>query len=315
MLASGGAGAGGRPSCSQAQLAAGSAQVEASCCAGGNCAGVPSSCSAECAAVFMPWWESCSVTLASADGGAGGLRAFADLCASPGGGSKPSSAGEDIGAGLWQTVLSLCLRPGTSVDGMEINAFDYSQLTSGNSAARAAFDQYIDFLATLPSGAVDAFSPPARKALLINAYNAFAVKVIVDRFVFSGMFAMQSIKDVGDVFAPVWTSVAGSLAGQDVSLDDVEKGQGAPLLGLLPSYHDPRIHSSVICASVSCPDLSPTAFTAANEDELLNARVSAWLAHPTKGLAVADDQITASKIFDCKAAILPRLVAPSTSLT
>ena len=137
----------------------------------------------------------------------------------------------------------------------------------------------------------------------------------MDRFVFSGMFEMQSIKDVGDVFAPVWTSVAGSLAGQDVSLDDVEKGQGAPLVGLLPSYHDPRIHSSVICASVSCPDLSPTAFTAANEDELLNARVSAWLAHPTKGLAVADGQITASKIFDCKAAILSRLVAPSTSLT
>jgi hypothetical protein len=68
---------------------------------------------------------------------------------------------------------------------------------------------------------------------------------------------------------------------------------------LLPSYHDPRIHSSVVCASVSCPDISATAFTASNVDELLNERVSAWFAHTTKGLAVDEyGVIHASKILD-----------------
>ena len=67
----------------------------------------------------------------------------------------------------------------------------------------------------------------------------------------------------------MWKSTAGVLAGRPVSLDDVEKGT-APPVGLLPSYRDPRIHASVVCASVSCPDLSATAFTAANVEALLD---------------------------------------------
>ena len=51
---------------------------------------------------------------------------------------------------------------------------------------------------------------------------------------------------MGDVFSTVWTSTAGTLAGVPVSLDDVEKGGGAPLLGLLPSYRDARIHAAVV---------------------------------------------------------------------
>jgi hypothetical protein len=182
---------------------------------------------------------------------------------------------------------------------MLINAFDYAQLTQpGGSPARASFDAYIGFLAALPAGAVDAFSPRARKALLINAYNALAVKIIVDHFVFAEPGAMASIKDIGDIFSTVWTSTAGSLAGAAVSLDDVEKGTG-PLVGLLPSYRDPRIHSSVVCASVSCPDISATAFTPSNVEELLNERVSAWFTHTTKGLAVDEyGVIYASKILD-----------------
>ena len=203
-------------------------------------------------------------------------------------------ADEDIGATLWDAVLTACVRP-TTVDGIRINAFDYSQLTGGDTPAKAAFEQFIAFLAELP--AIDQFSPRARKALLINAYNALAVKVIVDGFDFD---SMASIKDVGGTFSPVWTAVAGTLAGQEVSLDDVEKGKSAPLVGLLPSYRDPRVHSSVICASVSCPDLSPTAFTPANVERLLDERVAAWLAHPDKGLSVdaGGEQFTASKIFD-----------------
>jgi hypothetical protein len=144
----------------------------------------------------------------------------------------PSMVEEEIGAELWEAVLSACVLPAT-VDGMLINAFDYAQLTQpGGSLARASFDAYIGFLAALPAGAVDAFSPRARKALLINAYNALAVKVVVDHFVFAGPGAMASIKDINDIFSTVWTSTAGSLAGAPVSLDDVEKGT-RPLVGLL----------------------------------------------------------------------------------
>jgi ribonuclease I len=230
---------------------------------------------------------------------------------------------EDVGAHLWNDVLTACVRPAT-VDGMLIEAFDYQRLLpqQEDSTARQSFERYLAFLAQLPEGAVEAFTPRAKKALLINAYNALAVKVIVDRFVFSGAGATASIRDLGDVFSPVWTSTAGTLAGRPVSLDDIEKGTGGhdtgpngQLMGLLPWFRDPRVHSSVVCASVSCPDMSHTAFTPANVETLLNDRVRAWLEHPEKGLsllsstqmapppqqqgaAAGASMITASKIFD-----------------
>ena len=251
-----------------------------------------------------------------------------------GSGKSPETAGqrrslqaapaEDIGADLWQTVLTACVRPAT-VDSMLINAFDYSILTAADAdadadalATKAAFDQYIAFLANLPAGSVtdDAtsmFTPAARKALLINAYNALIVKVIVEGFVFDGANAMRSIKDIGrepPFGTAVWNMPAGTIAGVSVTLDDIEKGiaGAAPLVGLLPSYSDPRIHSSIVCGSVSCPDLSMTAFTGGNVDWLLDDRVTAWLTHESKGLSIGgysmdaalngNGGITASKLFD-----------------
>ena len=302
----GGAAAGNADRCSSG-LANALAQVNLACCPATGCIGVPTSCSHPCAGVFLPWWQTCGAGLVGGGAAPPGLLAFAALC-DPSNAIAPAPAATSDGTDLWSQVLGACVRPGQLVNGQFINAFDYSQLTTRDQAGHrarpgspaAAFDAYITFLAEMPVGAVDALPAPARKALLINAYNALAVKTIVDRFNFG---SMASIRDIGDVFSPVWTSQAGMLEGQPVSLDDVEKGTGSSaggLVGLLPSYHDPRIHSSVICASVSCPDLSTAAFTAANVEELLDARASAWLAHTTKGLALdrATGTIHASKIFD-----------------
>lgn len=298
---------GGTPTSAECTRMANS--INAACCPRAGCTVVPNSCTDTCAATFLPWWRSCASTLAAGATPAD-LSTFADLCA-PDDGTSLAIASHPVAtalhADLWDQVLTLCVRPGQLVNGQEISAFDYRQLTDGSTEghqarpARAAFDAYIAFLVEMPSGALDTFPPHARKALLINVYNALAVKTIVDRFVFSGPGAMVGIRDLGDVFSSVWVSPAGMLAGESVSLDEVEKGTGSGasgLVGLLPSYHDPRIHSSIVCASVSCPDLSTTAFTEANVEELLDARVRAWLAHTSKGLAVTDNTIYASKIFD-----------------
>ncbi len=291
----------GTDRCSGAQLAAELDDINSVCCPRVGCAGIPTSCTNTCAATFLPWWRSCSSTFAA--GGPVDLMAFAEICAP----RNADLAGTELRADLWDQVLSSCVQPGQLVNGQLINAFDYSQLTDqgadGHRArpARVAFEAYIGFLAELPAGSLEALPQSSRKALLINAYNALAVKTIVDQFVFTGPTTMTGIRDLGDVFSSVWVHTAGTLAGSSVSLDDVEKGDGTTgLVGLLPSYHDPRIHSSIICASVSCPDLSTSAFTAGNVEELLDARVQAWLAHTTKGLDldVVTGTIHASKIFD-----------------
>ena len=120
--------------------------------------------------------------------------------------SLQAAPAEDIGAALWQTVLTACLRPAT-VDGMLVNSFDYTPLTAAEAnPTKTAFEQYVAYMASLPvgsvtDGATSAFSPAARKALLINAYNALIVKVIVEGFVFDGANAMHSIK-VSLTFSP-----------------------------------------------------------------------------------------------------------------
>jgi len=91
----------------------------------------------------------------------------------------------------------------------------------------------------------------------------------------------------------------------------VEKGPGRhaaagvyELVGLLPSYGDPRIHAAVVCASVSCPDLSNQAYTSDNINALLDERCAAWLAHPEKGMHLLDPptgsspQLKLSPIFE-----------------
>ena len=308
--------------CEGPRLDAELTEINSACCpSSGTCASIPEGCPPACGAIFAPWWASCVSQPGVLSQASNDLVAFSQTCTAPAGSigldipvGLYSADPEYIGADLWDAVLSACIRSKSRVNGQAITAVDYSLLLPNDAAApctyaahpplatataRCAFEAYIDFLAGPQIGLIPSRSPRSRKALLINAYNALAVKTVVERFAFG---SMSSIRDVGDIFSPVWTSVAGTLNGSPVSLDTVEKGTGADggLTGLLPWYQDPRIHSSVICASVSCPDLSPRAFTGQSVDTLLDARVQAWLSHTTKGLSVdrGSGVITASKIFD-----------------
>ena len=80
-------------------------------------------------------------------------------------------------------------------------------------------------------------------------------------------------------FNPIWKQPVATLAEQRLSLDAVEKGtrEEDGFIGLLNRFNDPRIHSAVVCASVSCPDLALEAYTAENVEALLDLRTRAWL--------------------------------------
>jgi len=56
-----------------------------------------------------------------------------------------------------------------------------------------------------------------------------------------------------------------NVLGKPLSLNDIESGI------IRPVWKDPRIHYAVNCASFGCPNLSPTAWTAANIDSRLNS--------------------------------------------
>lgn len=133
---------------------------------------------------------------------------------------------------------------------------------AGLAGQKAALDAY---LATLADAPLQRLTSDERKALLINAYNAFTLALILENYP-----GIESIKDL----ASPWKARRWRLGGEVVSLDDIEHGL------LRPLYKDPRIHFAVNCASVGCPPLQPTAYVGAKLDEQLDAATRATLRNP-----------------------------------
>lgn len=120
-----------------------------------------------------------------------------------------------------------------------------------------------------------------RLAFLVNAYNALVVDAVLARYP-----GIRSVRDV-DGFFDEETHLVG---GRERTLDDLE-AEAREL--------DPRVHFAVVCASTSCPDLAPFAYTGPAIDRQLRRQTGAFLADPTKGLRYdpAADVLHLSSIF------------------
>lgn len=124
-----------------------------------------------------------------------------------------------------------------------------------------------------------------RLAFYINAYNIFALKLITDNW------PINSIKDAGNWWRPVWYHNVGKIDGEAVSLDDVEHQ-------ILRPMGEPRIHMAIVCASVSCPDLRREAYRAQLLDQQLEEQTRQFLQNEHKGVRDAGEIWHVSKIFD-----------------
>lgn len=122
-------------------------------------------------------------------------------------------------------------------------------------------------------------------AFYINAYNILAIKMVLDHW------PIDSIKDVGSMISPVWGKSAGDIDGKTVSLDEIENK-------ILRTLGEPRIHFAIVCASVSCPDLRDTPYTASKLNAQLDEQVRQFLSNTEKGLRIENNSIHISKIFD-----------------
>ena len=184
----------------------------------------------------------------------------------------------------WQdyaALLSAHVRSGERA-GLALKLVDYAAL-----AADPHYPLALAALASFPLARLD--GPRERMAFYINAYNLLAIKMVVDHQ------PLASIKDVGNLLWPVWKREAGRLDGAAVSLDDIEH------VGLRRAG-DPRVHFAIVCASLSCPDLRPEPYRAADLESQLDAQVTSFLANPGKGLRVEGDTVRVSKIFSWFAA-------------
>ena len=109
----------------------------------------------------------------------------------------------------------------------------------------AALDGYLDSIAAAP---IEQLGRDERLALLINAYNAFTLKLIVENYPIEGIRSIPSARR--------WDDVRWSVGGTRWSLNQIEHEQ------IRPRFREPRIHFALVCAAVGCPPLRSEAYSA-----------------------------------------------------
>jgi hypothetical protein len=128
---------------------------------------------------------------------------------------------------------------------------------------RTRLDNYLQSIAKIDMSTLPA---PEQKALLINAYNAYTLALILDNL-------PSGITSIRQIDSP-WKQERFVVAGHTLSLDNIEHNL------LRPTFRDPRIHFALNCASIGCPPLRPHAFHPDALDQELDMATRDALARP-----------------------------------
>ena len=169
----------------------------------------------------------------------------------------------------WDVLLKKYVEPDL-IDGISLNTVAYGKLRLD-----PVFHQFESNLRLFPPTKLRTHQE--KLAFWINVYNIFAVKIVTDNY------PLKSIKNVGGLFKSVWKIKAGTVGGEKYTLDEIEHG-------ILRKMGDPRIHTAIVCASISCPNLSKKAYNSEKLNEQLDMQMSNFLANPNKGMRVDNNQ-------------------------
>lgn len=122
-----------------------------------------------------------------------------------------------------------------------------------------------------------------RLAFWINAYNAYAIKGILDGYS-PGTWVGRYRYFIGRTYR---------VGGAALNLYDLERDI------LIAQFHDPRMHFAIVCASASCPRLQPWAYTGAELNQQLEQGAREFINDPSRNRFDRAHRIAyLSKIFD-----------------
>ena len=143
------------------------------------------------------------------------------------------------------------------------------------------------YLQTMEGTSISNFSRPQQRAFWINLYNAATVNLILEHY------PLESITKISFSFFSFgpWDEDLLSVEGVELSLNDVEHRI------LRPIWKDKRIHYTLNCASLGCPNLLPQAFTYLNTESLLEQGARDYINHP-RGVKIQGENLILSKIYE-----------------
>lgn len=143
---------------------------------------------------------------------------------------------------------------------------DYAALK----ARPAELDRHLDSMAAVSKAEFDRWAERERLAFLINAYNAWTLRLILDHH------PVQTIKDIGSFLRGPWDIPLVKLFGGTITLNTLEHQI------IRKEFAEPRIHFALVCAAKGCPVLRSEAYTGAKLEEQLTDQTRQFLAAPEK---------------------------------
>jgi hypothetical protein len=139
---------------------------------------------------------------------------------------------------------------------------------AGLQSDHANLTRYLATVSNVTIAQYFSWSKRQRLAFLINAYNAFTVELVLTQYPH-----LRSIRDLGSMFRSPWKRPFFHLLGAEHDLDFIEH----TMIRAPGQFDDPRIHFSLVCASIGCPMLRNEAFTGERLDEQLNDSLHRFL--------------------------------------
>ena len=136
-------------------------------------------------------------------------------------------------------------------------------------------------LATIAGADLGSMEGDAKLAFLMNAYNAYTVRSVVELWPVSGVLEEDGFFDGREH----------SVGGTSMSLNTLENDH------IRAAFGEPRIHFLVNCASTGCPWLSGTLITPENLESMLSSASASFVQRTT----IVDrdaGSVQVSQIFD-----------------
>ncbi len=127
-------------------------------------------------------------------------------------------------------------------------------------------------------------------AFWINAYNAYTIKLVIDRM------PVESIRDISlglpVLFGP-WSIDVVLVGGEVYTLNTVEHEI------IRENFPEPRIHFALVCAAVGCPSLREEAYEGPRLEEQLEEETRRFILDPAKNrFDVKSRRVHLSEIFN-----------------
>lgn len=154
----------------------------------------------------------------------------------------------------------------------------------------ATLERYLKALADMTPEEYEDMTHDQRKALWMNAYNAFTVKVVLDHYPIEGKntyYPKDSLRQIPDV----WEKYQVTVAGKPYTLDTIEHD-------ILRAFRYPEVHFAVVPAAKGCAAPRKRAFVSTTWEIDIAACKEKFLSDKNNiSIDAKNKTITVSQIF------------------